>query len=269
MKVSLAFVLFALSVAAQADDASISFGGTPKLMSSHPSVRMVSEHIRVTIGDKSTQVDCTFAFQNDGPACNVRMGFPNAGYGAEETGYDEQVSDSHEKKTPLAPYNGFTSFKSFVDGKPAKVTLIGEKEKPSSWYTKTVSFAKGQRHLVRDTYTVLNGMAMTNSNALIQQFHYVMSTGASWKGPIGSVIVDVRFNRKTMKTDLKAVDEATVNGGQLFSAKDLKSREKGNVYYSCFTKPVVRGKTLRFAARNLEPTAKSDLWLYFDLGAQP
>ncbi len=76
------FVISTLSLAF-GDDAAITWSGSPKMLSGHPTVRMVSEKIILNVtpltGDAEghTDADCTFVFKNDGPACSVRIGFPD------------------------------------------------------------------------------------------------------------------------------------------------------------------------------------------------
>ena len=70
--------------AARADDGGISFGGSPHLLKGHATVAMKSEVVKMDVHDKVIKVDCRFLFHNSGPACTVRMGFPDEGTGAAE-----------------------------------------------------------------------------------------------------------------------------------------------------------------------------------------
>jgi len=50
---------------------------------------------------------------------------------------------------------------------------------------KKVHFAKGQTHIIEDTYVGQLGYDSSGYNS----FTYVLRTGASWKNPIGSIRV--------------------------------------------------------------------------------
>src|SRR4051794_11540766 len=94
----LALLLCALpaSLPVRADDASISWGGAPRLLKGHRWVEMRSEVVRMTVGERRVHVDCRFVFENRGPACSVRMGFPDNGEG----GYDEDDAEDREEHRP-------------------------------------------------------------------------------------------------------------------------------------------------------------------------
>ncbi len=53
-------------LSALANDGGISMGGTPRLLSGHPSVEMQSEVINMKVGDKQVEVECNFVFVNTG-----------------------------------------------------------------------------------------------------------------------------------------------------------------------------------------------------------
>src|SRR5437868_13850348 len=78
-------VLLLLAAAAGANDAALSYGGTPKMLGGHGSVSMQSELVRMKVGEKMVDVDCTFVFANPGKACTVRIGFPDQEYGGDES----------------------------------------------------------------------------------------------------------------------------------------------------------------------------------------
>ncbi len=94
-----------------ADDGGISFGGSPHLLKGHKSVSMRTEQIRIDVHEKIINVDCKFVFHNDGPACTVRMGFPDEGLGAAEPYQGFPVPTGAKLKAT------FESYVSYVDGK--------------------------------------------------------------------------------------------------------------------------------------------------------
>src|SRR4028118_808793 len=86
----------ALALGALANDAGISFGGSPRLLKGHPSVAMASEVIVMTIDEEKVTVDCNFVFKNNGKATQVRMGFPDEGQGEDDP--DEGELDWKKRK---------------------------------------------------------------------------------------------------------------------------------------------------------------------------
>jgi len=226
---------------------------------------MASERIIMDVGKENTNVKCIFVFKNDGPACKVRMGFPDNGAGAYQTEAGENEAEAKEKGKKVVPFSAMNWFKSTVDGKPVTTTLInGDIEAgPFSWHTKTVSFQRGQTRRVIDTYQVATGTAITAANTAINEAHYTMSTGASWKGGIGSVTIVIRFALNIIDVPLKPLPVSSLGVKYPSAYEGWKSVGKGAVYYAGFAKPVAAGRTLTFTATNLEPTKSSDIQLYF------
>ena len=90
--------LLALGVRASANDGGIHMGGSPGLLHGHPTVTMTGEVIKMTVDDAKVTVDCRFVFTNNGPACTVRMGFPDQGVGADDPDEEVEISNWHPKK---------------------------------------------------------------------------------------------------------------------------------------------------------------------------
>lgn len=179
--VSLACVILGPSLCLADDGGANSIGGAIELIKGkHPSIHMVSEFVKIDRLPEG-RVYAKFTFYNDGPATDVLMGFPASGYG--EGRRDPQF------------LNGF---RSWVDGKPIKTILrpatkqTGDDVK--AWYVKTVHFAQGQTRVVEDRYT---GGGKDVSDGW-HAFTYILSTGASWKGPIGyaKIVCDLSGLRK-------------------------------------------------------------------------
>ena len=176
LSILLALVVVVIGMPAWADDTAMgAVGGTLQPMTQHPSVRMVSEDVRVKIGPEKIDVACRFIFRNEGKAADVRMGFP-----------EDHGGDS----------SGFVYFRARVDGIPVKVTHVKTKPKDMEdyreWWVKTVHFGAGQTRVVEDFYGGrASGDSMGGTYAV-----YVLQTGRAWKGPIGHA---------TIRMDLSAV----------------------------------------------------------------
>lgn len=178
---AIVFLAVIISSAA-ADDGSVgTVGGAVRLMKERGAIRMVSEvvyaHIRADslFPDTSEviEVDCVFVMRNEGPADTVLMGFPDGALGPYQGGGEE-----HELE----------SFRSWVDGVEVECRRVSNvrgapPSEVGSWWVKRVAFPRGAVKTIRDQYTVLPSWHPMLGT---QAFRYTLSTGASWKGTIGS-----------------------------------------------------------------------------------
>lgn len=252
----------ALSLAL-ADDAAITWSGSPKMLSGHPTVRMMSEKIVLHItpisstSDGYTDADCTFVFKNEGPACSVRIGFPDRTRGAFEENYFKGGEDAHPT------FQTLQNFKSWVDGVPVKTTVVLSQNPNAkgatyggSWHAKVVHFGAAQTLTVRDTYRQpqSGGVSASTNGLYLNQVQYIMSTGSSWKGPIGSVVVEAHFPGITVA---KPLSELTSMDPYLFTKWDPVLPNE--VYYLGFGKPTVSDGVIVFKTTNLKPTVASDI----------
>jgi hypothetical protein len=255
---SVAAVIFflMLPVAAEADDGGISFGGSPHLLKSHKSVSMQSEVVNIDIHDKSIRVDCLFVFHNQGPACTVRMGFPDHGEGAQEPYQGDPV--------PTGPqlHATFTSYTSYVDGKKVPTKIVPTADRSLYWHTKTVTFKANSDCIIRDIYTLPPGQQVTDENGLYTQTYYVLQTGSSWRGTIKKAEIIVKFEPDSLLAPihlkpLSALPEKNI--------KDVKWSQlpAGTLIYEGPCRPVLKEDTLRFVRTNFEPGSRDDIHLYY------
>ena len=182
-----------LLAAVLANDANwVSFGGAGAF-AMHKTVHMLGEDINITLYDDKIHVRVYFSFENRGSATMVKMAF---------------TFSTVNWKKDLVRY-----FASKVDGKAVSLERLknvpiveGEKEVlDEGWarneiYVKEVEFGENQRRTVLVDYTTGRGMA--GGGWLIDE--YVISTGASWAGKIGtiSVSVDWTHTKRTSRPDL-------------------------------------------------------------------
>lgn len=245
-----ALLLLALwAGAAGANDGGISYGGSPRLLEGHPSVSMQSEVIRMTVGADKATVDCRFVFRNSGPACRVRMGFPDQARGADNPEEDSEGGPAPKTK----PQSAFTSFRSYVDGKPVPTELI---HGGNWWHAKVVAFPAHRTVNVRDVYTVPLGGQIIDRGSM-SETSYILHAGSSWHGPIGRSEVDVTFATPAVRAPLvahpmpKEVMIAAFHAGP------------GTVLWQGPCRPTVTGHTLRFVRTQWRPTEKDDIFLCF------
>ena len=251
-----------MTLCAFADDAAMSSGGSPTLLKGHPSISMVLEHVTVTVGKDKIRYDCTFNFQNKGPATSVKIGFPDRGFGAYETGDQEDAYDAKQKGKKKAPFAALKEFVSYVDGKKVAVKLEGTNKIAQSWHTKVVKFGANQSHVVRNTFYADMGSGVTNSGGSLKEARYVIHTGRSWKGAIGDAVVEFIFEDPRLET-LSPISAIGFGKETPFASKKLGELPLNAVIYQGFGKMTVKGNRLIFQQKNLKPTAKDDLVIDF------
>jgi|GEM_PF-5183357 len=156
-------------------------GGIGCYGKSHPSIRMVSEDLKIRIRSRDTaRVDVLFTFRNEGEATSVTMAFPE--------NYEIRVGRS------------LRHFRTWVDGEHVhawrQVVMAGDPHSPAGGdelceavWLKRVHFKANQTHLVRVSYIGLTSGG-TDGN---RSFSYTLTTGATWKGPIGKCKITVSW----------------------------------------------------------------------------
>lgn len=242
-----------LSSPAAANDTELTNGGTPKALNGNTTVSMRREYVKMVIGEKWVTVDCRFTFRNRGPARLVRMGFPDEGG---DPGEDPDAQ-------PKTPKGTFTTFQSWVNGRPVRTRVIKSAEPGSVWHEKMVQFPAYGTLEVRDRYTVEVGSSVAFSPLSARLARYVLHTGASWQGNIGRSEIEVVFQRKSVPSPIavKRMPEIDSRG----RPEGNQSFEMRSLYYEGPSTPTVMGKTLRFVRTNWRPTKSDDILLLFDL----
>lgn len=250
------FLILGLSSVVLADDGWVGNGGNPSTLNGkHATVRMADEVVRIHVGKNDTKVDCLFHFVNEGPATTVRMGFPDQDSSREE-----------------GPKSVFSRYESWVDGKKTRCKFEGS-EDLGFWQTKSVSFGAHQTRTVRDRYTVTTGSGYQGGKSYMHYANYVLHTGNTWKGSIGSVKVVVDFDGSFFRAE-SAVPSSVLESkihpkdgnydDQFAKTLDsVLSRNKHTVFWAGFAKPSLKGGVLTFTAKNLQPAEGDDIALVF------
>jgi hypothetical protein len=157
-------------------------GGIGSFGKSHPTIRMVSEDLKITLHNElDAKVVVTFVFRNEGPATKVTMAFP----------------ENYETRTGAS----LSHFRTWVDGERVKVVRkVTKRSDPhdfdsngSAAWLKDVRFSANQTRTVKVTY---NGWYFGNTSGG-RGIEYVLTSGASWKGPIGTCKISVDYSRLT------------------------------------------------------------------------
>jgi hypothetical protein len=245
-----------LASIARADDGGISFGGNPHLLKSHASVAMQSEVVKMDIQKKIITVDCRFVFHNSGPACIVRMGFPDQGLGAEEPYQGSPVPKGPEL------HGTFKSYISYVDGKKVPTTVVPTNDRSLYWHAKTVNFKAKSDCIIRDVYTLAPGAQVTSENGMYNQTYYVLHTGASWHGPIEKAEIVVNFSPDSLTGPIQLKPMSALPDHDLSHLK-WSQITVGTLLYEGPSEAKLEGQTIRFVRTNFRPDKKDDVHLYY------
>ncbi len=249
------FVVSSTFAPTSADDGGISFGGSPHLLSGHPSVAMKSEAVKIDVHPDLISVDCKFVFHNSGPTCSVRVGFPDQGLGAEEPYQGEPLPTKGLKAT-------FMTYESYIDGKKVPTKLVPTNDRGLFWHTKNVTFKGKGDCLVHDVYTLKPGSQVTDENGMYQQTSYVLHTGASWHGPIGEATITINFAPQVMPGPINLKSLASIPNQDISRLK-WSMQPAGTVIYEGMCEPKLEGQTLRFFKENFKPTKKDDIHICY------
>lgn len=142
-------------------------------------VQMLWEDVIMTITDNSAAVQAVFRFQNQG---------------AETESFDVRFPLGVSVQGPI------NDFAASVDGVPAPIMNIQDRRDASPWATWPTTFPPGVVVEVSVNYTV-SGYRYNKLTAL-QEYSYILATGAGWYGSIGEGTITVRLpyeaNRNTV-----------------------------------------------------------------------
>ena len=245
---------------ALADDGGISFGGNPHLLKGHATVAMQSEIVKMDVGEKSIKVDCKFVFHNNGPACTVRVGFPDEGQGNAEPYQGDPV--------PKNPKATFITYDSWVDNKKVKTEIVTTNDRSLYWHAKTVTFKANSDCIIRDVYTLPPGGQVTSENGGYSQTYYVLHTGASWHGPIGHADIFVKFAPGLISKPISIMPKNAAKTNQYKEVLWSKLPPHA-ILYEASKAPKVEGDTLHFVLDSFKPTKQDDVRLYYNFKLFP
>ena len=203
-----AFVICALgaSTRASADDGGVNtVGGSVRLMENVPGISMQAESVHgFAFPDAdSNYVECVFYLHNAGAERDVLVGFP------EDPSADGAGSDG----------GPFVSFRSYVDGK--ELPALRQEEKfPGGgsrfWWTKSVHFPAGKTVAIRNEYAARPAHSGVFEPMPQSGLTYILWTGASWEGRIGSADIVITVADPDGNYDLRATPGGFSRSGNEF-----------------------------------------------------
>jgi len=231
-----------------ADAGWITAGGSAHLIEDKTgTVSMQSEVVRIHVSKHMIKADCSFVFENAGPACTVRMGFP-----------DQVSMPMHDPQKHIR--GSFLSFSALVDGKKIKSEVIEDNDVENRfgvWHASNVTFGDNESKVVRNIYTVRPGIAPVSEKAYAKSVYYILKTAASWGKPVKQGDIYVTFDRLAIPTALKVVLDKNSN-------EEWNKHSPQNIVWMGKGEPRVEGRTVHFAFTNLTPTEDDDIFLLYD-----
>jgi hypothetical protein len=239
-----------------ADSAWISAGGNAHQMNENTTVSMQSELVRIHVGTRTIKVDCRFVFVNNGPACTVRMGFPD--------------SVTMAFSNPRKKRGSFLSFKSYVDDKKVTTELVNGEDTSADvtlWHANDVSFPANGTRIIRDVYCQTPGIAvLSDKGDAVKVFTYFLHTASSWHGNIQRGDIYVTFDKGVLPAPIKvfSTDPLTTSDDDAHSGWWIRAARNTLEYDSCLKAPSVEGQTIHFEFTDLLPTRADDLSLFYN-----
>jgi hypothetical protein len=246
---------------ASADAGWISSGGAAHLLTENQSVTMQSEVVNIHVSKNLIKADCSFTFLNEGPACKVRMGFPDEA--------SEQMDDPWDD----SPRGGFLSYQPYVDAKEVKSEVVRGKEPDVEyivWHANEVEFGAHETRTIRDIYTLFPGSGVVSDKGYIAKtLSYILHTASSWHGKIERADIIITFDKDALPEPLLPVSLSTLQSeipndpGFEAARFDWAHATPGTFLYRASKAPGISGQTIRFQFRDLRPSDKDDIVLYY------
>ncbi len=267
MKVGSAFLLLLVlnvfCAPVWADAARISAGGTVHQLRGGGTVSMVSETVRIKISEHLQEVDCTFNFENAGPPCSVRIGFPDF----------TNLTDLTSEETASNPKASFLTYAAYVNGCETKSELVpsdhdsGTFDNIQLWHASDVQFPANSMVTFRACYSQLPDISPTtleNLRRLMKVTKYILQTAASWQGPVKQADVYVAFDKDVVPAPIELVSVQELMNSKDKSARDWWRRATiHTVAYSSSVRPSIDGQELHFTLKDFRPTENDDLLLIY------
>ncbi len=179
--------VYAMPSAVSADDLLMSVGKTI-MPRGDVTVRLAAEEVKIVIDEETARLSCAYYLMNEGDADSVTAGFPR--------GWEGDIEDFR------AYADGYELATSTPTEQPVYISQTGRPSESRWWKLFTVPLNRDS-HIV-EVFTDYSTRLLSAGNLSIEDlsFTYVMTTGASWKGPIENSRVavyldDIDFDRIT------------------------------------------------------------------------
>jgi hypothetical protein len=215
-----AVLLALLATTAMSDDGVFEGSGGAIVLSRSDNVRMVAEEVVFDLTEANLiRVSCLFVVVNEGPDEQLLLGFPD--YWPDPND-DSQRADGKSTLQDL---------RISVDGVPVETTAVPVSVAPDDIraafggvvsyncaHVWQCSFASGQARVLRTEYSHPYS-AMSDGSSII---NYVLRTGASWKGPIGQVVLRIKRGAMRIKCPWYPTEWVLAGDEYVWSARELE-----------------------------------------------
>ncbi len=185
-----AAILFPVLLFADAANIIFTAGGNVKPMNSE-SIKMVKEKINITMRGNHFEVRVDYVFHNSGEKQTAIMGFPNS---------RGTYGDPEDLKYGINDFRAFDGERELkIERKGSAVTKT-IKAFPV-WETFTVDFEAGETKMITNIYSQEYFSEYGRSVGA----EYILTTGATWKGSIDSISVNIYSNLSSHEFNNKTV----------------------------------------------------------------
>lgn len=190
----------------------VAVGGLQSSDAQPTNVQMTFERVELEILEMPPEPDATKRYSNRQVAVNAWFILHNTGNTEEKMQVVFPLSDFNDFRSNVTYIQrGYMklnidreSFRATVDGVPATIVDVGDKNAEKSavtgeyfhWAGFDVTFPVDQDVMVRVSYQMDNFNEIYDSMSFgdsIESFEYILETGGGWKGPISKGSVVVRF----------------------------------------------------------------------------
>lgn len=228
----LAFTLLFVSTGLSADvipDPLLYPSGLAGLPKENKSIAMIEEDLRIQLRGMTARVDVRFVLENSGPAVKLEVGFPPGGVENLKVAIDGESIKVRRAKYPAR----------FQSGRTFEI----------DWFAWPMSFKEQQKRVIDLSYDSKIREQRSEMPATLgaaerdrltrmsesRDFHYVLHTGAYWKGPIRRCAVRFEFDKAIPRDRLlrakpagSAFDGKTIN----WDLKDFEPRGDISISWS-------------------------------------
>jgi hypothetical protein len=230
------------------DEGIVSLGGAPRLLAGERTVRLLSQSVAMTVGERLVDVDATFELRNEGATGYFRVGFPEIGVG---------VTDNP------ATFRAFDFFSLFVDSQAVE-TAREAGYGTRAFRTKLVRLVGGQVHELRVLYRVPLGTLNMAAGGQMLQTGFDFPPPTSWRGTIAKTEIVVRWQNERVERPVIPMALAWVGQKTAGDSSLLTKMTANNVFFRALPRGTRMGPdTLRFSRAEFVPSETDGFRMYF------
>jgi hypothetical protein len=234
------FVVIAAAVACAALMFTMAHADIASPRAQWTTVRMESETVDITLGEKRVAVTAVFNMRNNGKTATVPIGYP---LGVMEKSLndfkffvdDQEVKNvrTEEKKdaanSPKARFGGNEAKDAYRFEGPYK-----------QWKVIDVAMAENEKKVIKVTYWVEPAQVKTAEKADVLHYVYTLKTGATWKGKIDEAVIRMKLDGVKSESIVQATpagyQKADSGATLAWTFKDFKPAEDVEVTFLPATK---------------------------------